>query len=244
MASSVLPPVPRSIGNCQRDLAYSFDAGPAVWHAQLDDIFAQSGGHYTAFVNGALADGACIYDESNVAMLRASLLKGHLIASHTWSGARLSDLTQTQIDAEVELLEEATWKTLGVVPAFIRPPHGACDAACVEYLNSRHGLSVVTWDTDSRDAMGASPMTSIDVLSSCTYPDPHMPLAHEIFEASIDTVAATMAPRYRAMGYELLTVQQCLGKASPYKLVGAPQERDETWTCQGKKASSASWGDM
>lgn len=230
------------IKNCDTDLAYSFDDGPYKWHDELNRLFQNSDAKATFFVNGK--NWNCIYDEENVSALRTSYAAGHLIGTHTWSHAHLNTLTEDQIDIEIQLMEEALWKILGAVPAFIRPPYGEANETTVRYLNKHHGLTVVTWDLDSRDSAGFSGNASIEVLSTMKYPDPHMPLSHETYQSSVEEVAATMVPKLRAQGYKMPTISQCLGNMSPYKIQGRRQERDSSWTCDGKGAAPSGSNNM
>ncbi|CEH16282.1 glycoside hydrolase deacetylase [Ceraceosorus bombacis] len=227
---SVISPLSGALNNCERDLAYSFDDGPSIYHGEVEMLFDNAKAKYTSFVNGM--NWSCIYDENNVQSLRKAVAAGHQIGSHTWSHAHLNSLTPEQQDLEIERLEEALWKIIGRVPAYFRPPYGECDKNCVERLNKKHGLTVVTWDVDSGDSVGASPSASIATLNALKYPQAHMPLSHETYQSSVETVAPAVVPSLQKQGYKLMTIQQCLGgKVPPYKIIGKPQERDETWTC-------------
>ena len=221
-------PLLGTISNCIADMAYSFDDGPYIWHDNMTDIFAQHQAKFTSFVNGR--NFGCIYDESNVASLQRSFREGHLIGSHTWSHAHMNSLTRVQLDDEIERLEVALWKILGIVPALIRPPYGECNEECVHYLNQRHGLTVVTWDVDSGDSVGATPDQCQQKLQGLSHPGPHMPLNHETYQHSATDIPSRLLPVFKQRGYEMQTVDRCLGVA-PYKIVGLPQARDSTWTC-------------
>lgn len=96
------------------------------------------------------------------------------------------------------------------------------------------GYVVVNWSVDSADSMGATPDASIATLTAqaANYPAPVLPLMHETYQSSVEQVSPAVVPIFKKAGYELMTVAECL-KESPYKLVGKPQKRDETWTCSG-----------
>jgi len=80
----------------------------------------------------------CIYDANQVSSLRRSLKSGHQLASHTWSHVHLNSQTHSQIDKQIETLETAMMKIVGVVPAFIRR----------EYWDSILSMKV-RWDGDA-----------------------------------------------------------------------------------------------
>lgn len=54
--------------------------------------------------------------------------KGHLIGSHGWSHASFNDITREQLDSEIEQVDEALMKIIGVTTKYVRPPYGSCDA--------------------------------------------------------------------------------------------------------------------
>ncbi|KAG8766285.1 Carbohydrate esterase 4 protein, partial [Serendipita sp. 397] len=113
------------ISQCQHDFAYTWDDGPYTAHADIRTAFNNVGGKTTFFVNGD--NWSCIYDQANVDRLRASFQQGHQIASHTWSHRNLATLSEAEIDYEIQRLDEAFIKILGVRPKFLRPPYGGID---------------------------------------------------------------------------------------------------------------------
>ncbi|KDN48189.1 carbohydrate esterase family 4 protein [Tilletiaria anomala UBC 951] len=216
------------ITNCDTDVAYSFDDAPYIWHQELNQLFAQNNAKATFFVNGN--NWGCIYSPENVKALQDSYAAGHLIGSHTWGHVHMDEMTPQELDEQMDLIEEALWKILGIVPAVVRPPYGEANAQVVAQLNAR-GYTVVTWDVDSGDSVGVVAADSIARLQAFKYPQPHMPLNHEMYQSSVDTVAPAMLPYLKKQGYKMLTIAQCLNGVAPYKIVGKPQQRDETWTC-------------
>lgn len=104
----------------------------------------------------------CIYDEDMVQNIQYAHSKGHLIGSHGWyvilpmtanlksfrSHASFNDITREQLDSEIDNVDEALKKILGIVPKYVRPPYGTCDASCVDYLQAK-GKTVVQWSEDS-----------------------------------------------------------------------------------------------
>ncbi|KAG8770778.1 hypothetical protein FRC16_006228, partial [Serendipita sp. 398] len=95
-----------------------------VYQKEIADTFKSFNASTTFFVNGNAK--SCIYDEENVKRIRHSFEAGHQIASHTScfltypSHASLVQLTDEQIDAEVQRLDQALIRILGVKPKFIR----------------------------------------------------------------------------------------------------------------------------
>ncbi|CAD6888206.1 unnamed protein product, partial [Tilletia caries] len=74
----------------------------------------------------------------SVQALRYSYNAGHQICSHTWSHPNIETLSRPAIDQQVQLVEEALFKILGVVPACIRPPYGSASPSTIQYLNQKY----------------------------------------------------------------------------------------------------------
>lgn len=76
-------------------------------------------------------------------------------------------------------------------------------------------------------------------MEAFQYPAPHIALNHETHQPSVEEVVPAVLPVLKQRGYQLVTVAQCLKNVSPYKIQGKRQERDATWTCDGKPLAGA-----
>ncbi|CAD6912550.1 unnamed protein product [Tilletia laevis] len=182
--------------------AFTFDDGPVA-----DDI-ASIGARATFFVVGNM--GKCIYDEDSVQALRYSYNAGHQICSHTWSHPNIETLSRPAIDQQVQLVEEALFKILGVVPACIRPPYGSASPSTIQYLNQKY--------------------------RSLHTPQNVIIFNHETVPTTSNQVIPQALQIVRQNGYHprnMGTVAQTVGFA-PYKVIGRPGVRDSSWTCAGK----------
>ncbi|BGP58111.1 hypothetical protein JCM8202_006187 [Rhodotorula sphaerocarpa] len=212
------PSVPR-YRRCKQSgqLALTFDDGPYLG-ASTATLLEKYGGRGTYFVNGY--NWGCIYESSH-----AEDLLRHV---------DITTLTTDQLHRQLDLLETALWKILGVKPRFFRPPYGRYDQKSLQVLNDR-GYIVVLWDFDDRDTLGDTPAQSIAGYKklAMTYPRPHIALNHETQQSTVDVVIPAVVPLLRQQGYRLVGMDQCLAQ-NPYQAVGTPQARDSTWTCAGK----------
>ncbi|KAI9610520.1 hypothetical protein H4Q26_006662 [Puccinia striiformis f. sp. tritici PST-130] len=102
--------------------ALTFDDGPYDYQNQIADYLHNRGINGTFFVNGNNYD--CIYDEQYVQRLKRTFAQGHLIGSHTWSHPNISTLSAPQLNQQLDLVERALMKILGVKPKFFRAPYG------------------------------------------------------------------------------------------------------------------------
>ncbi|CAD6911497.1 unnamed protein product [Tilletia controversa] len=228
------------IGNCATGVAITLDDGPYTWHEDISKKMTAANMTANFFVNGF--NYGCIYDPANVAGLRRAHAMGHYHFSHTWSHVNLtSGLTYKQIDKQVQLVEDALWKILGVVPAFIRPPYGESNRTIVDYLTNKKGYKVVMWDTDTGDAGGNTTAQSNAVYRDFKTGERHLVLNHEITKGTADVVIPYAIKHLQKIRQPSIGLHQCLkGKPSPYKVVGKKGTRDATWTCDGTPAPGAS----
>ncbi|BGP71913.1 hypothetical protein NBRC10513v2_005299 [Rhodotorula toruloides] len=217
--------------------AITMDDGP-LYGGPAATLIQQLGGHASFFVNGNL-NGSCIYDQAD--LLRQYYDAGHLIAAHTWSHTDITTMTPAQLNAELDLLETALQKILGIKPKYFRPPYGAFDEASLGILEARGYTvilpigrrTVVLWDFDSGDwNPTVEPEQSFALSTTLNYPQPALMIFHENREETATEVLPHVAPMLVSEGYKLKTVAECL-RASPYQSVGKPSARDATWTCEG-----------
>ncbi|KAK0520408.1 hypothetical protein OC834_007049 [Tilletia horrida] len=228
--------IPGAIQRCNTHacLSLTFDDGPYNYHQKLTDQVLSIGAKPTFFVNGN--NYQCIYDEAAVAALKYSYSRGAQICSHTWSHPDIMTISRAQLDKQVQFVEDALYKILGVVPACIRPPYGSADDATISYLNDKWGLQVVLWNADTKDADGAAVSYSLNQYRALKAPKHVIILNHE----TVPTTSSKVIPRALQIvqdngyqGADMGTVAQTVG-FSPYKVVGKPGKRDSTWTCAGK----------
>ncbi|MCO5599799.1 hypothetical protein L7F22_053906 [Adiantum nelumboides] len=211
----------------------SFDDGPYNNMRKIVDTADAAGFKVTFFVNANNYD--CIYNEKRVSDLKYAYSHGHQICSHTASHPHLNSLTPAQIDTQVQVVETALYKILGVVPACIRPPYGEANKAVVDQLNNKWGYVVINWNFDTQDADGATVKQSKAVIDKIKSPKHAIILMHE----TVDTTANTLFPyainKLKSNGYQtnnFYTVPAGLN-FNGYKVVGQPSQRDSSWTCKG-----------
>ncbi|SPO25950.1 related to deacetylase [Ustilago trichophora] len=216
-------------------LSITFDDGPYRWEHKLVNTLRNAGDQKaTFFVNGN--NFRCIYDEASVTRLRRTYEAGHQICSHTWSHPDISTLSNQELDKQVQLVEDALWKILGVVPACLRAPYGNISPEQVKYLNDRWGLVVIGWNQDTGDANGDGVEAGLDVYRNLKAPKHAIILNHETVQATVDTVIPQAVNIVRKNGYRgSETVAKTLG-FNAYKVVGSYGTRDASWTCDDKPA--------
>lgn len=137
-----------------------FDDGPGPYtDAVLDHLARRATKAVFALV------GDCVIARQDVA--RRIVAGGHTIVNHTMSHARLTELTDKQILAEIKGCENAIRDITGAVTNVLRPPYVACDER-VAAIAAELGYTVM-----GRSSMGDYMYDSPDELAHAarSYPD-------------------------------------------------------------------------
>ncbi len=127
------------------EVVLTFDDGPSRAHtrAMLDALDAHCT-KATFFMVGRMA-------VADPAMVQEVARRGHTVAAHTWSHARLQDLDADRAKEEIELGFSAVARAMkGPIAPFFRFPYLRPSKASVDYLKSRH-IASFGIDVDSRD---------------------------------------------------------------------------------------------
>ncbi|KAF9480888.1 carbohydrate esterase family 4 protein [Pholiota conissans] len=212
-----------------KNVALTFDDGPWVYMYDVVKALDAAGAKGTFFVNGNNYE--CIYNADEIKRVKYAYDHGHQLASHTWAHLDLSTLSWDKIHDEMWKVEQALVRITGAYPAFMRPPYGNYNNL-VREASAARGQSLVTWDFDSEDSVGASVSTSKNLYTSAIAKKPNTMLAlnHETYETTVHQVLPFAIQKLQAAGYKLVTVAQCLGK-QPYQSVVAAGTPDSSWHC-------------
>ncbi|OAV93310.1 hypothetical protein PTTG_00916 [Puccinia triticina 1-1 BBBD Race 1] len=181
----------------------TFDDGPSEFSSRLDATLDGSNSKATFFINGNNI--GCIYDYAGVLVERFN--KGHLIASHTWSHVHLNQGDYQQISYQLELIETAMVKILGVKPLYFRPPYGEYNDLVLQVLQDRGYKGLIMWSQDSADSLEAPPSSSEIIESYRSYPEQTNVLNHETKSFTVDEVVPGVIPILKGKGFNLQTVR-------------------------------------
>ncbi|CAG8566179.1 6727_t:CDS:2, partial [Cetraspora pellucida] len=227
------------IYTCQspNTLALTFDDGPRSWTNDLLDKLDENGVKATFFVNGHNADAYCIYDFAEI--LQRAYSSGHLIAHHTWSHPYLTGVSADEVNYQIEFLNEAFKKILGVTPRYFRPPYGdGVNNANVRSAMVANGMDkMVIWDVDTQDSIEGvtEPQSEATFSDETSDQQPHIVINHDRIQTTCEQLAAFEISHAFDNGYQLDTVAGCNGDGDSsnwYNIdTGSFGMRDETWTC-------------
>ncbi|KAJ7669456.1 carbohydrate esterase family 4 protein, partial [Mycena polygramma] len=198
--------------------------GPYKYLRNISDQFTAAGAKATFFFNGNNWD--CIYDAARVSDIQYAYAAGHMIGSHTWSHADLTQISSAQLVDAMYRTEEALSRIIGIKPAFMRPPFGAYNDGVQSTAFSR-GQSLAIWDQDTEDADGAG--VPFGKAQYKNVVDKHLNNALFLEHEPYDTTAGQLIPYainlFQSNGYKLVSLAECLG-VDPYQAIGIPQQRD------------------
>jgi peptidoglycan-N-acetylglucosamine deacetylase len=117
MSSYPLSYTVEQYGYQPKKVALSFDDGPdPEWTPKILDILKQYNVHGTFFMIGEIA-------EDYVGVMQRVFREGHEIGNHTWSHPDISEISNRQVDLELNLTERLFGSKLGVQPLYFRPPY-------------------------------------------------------------------------------------------------------------------------
>ncbi|KAJ7056746.1 putative chitin deacetylase [Mycena amicta] len=212
--------LPAVITSCTKPnvVALTFDDGPYINMTDISDMFTKHDVKATFFVNGDNYD--CIYDPDVVKRVQYTFNAGHQIASHTWSHPNLNKCSADKIALEIDRLDAALLKILGIKTQFLRPPYGNYNNQVRQVAASRN-KTLLTWDFDSGDSVGEDwedSETDYDAQIQ-NHVENLIALNHETQPDTVAHIVPWVIPELQSNGYELVTVADCLG-LDPYTFKG------------------------
>ncbi|KAJ1557823.1 chitin deacetylase [Nowakowskiella sp. JEL0078] len=167
------------------------------------------------------------------AQLKAAYAAGHDIAIHTWTHRPMTNLTNIQLVAELKYTERLIYETIGVVPAFVRPPYGDIDDR-VRAIISALGYRTVIWTTapdiirDTQDTITAYQTGGVSALlanvtkwftDTTTQNRGFISLEHDAFNFTASLAVAILNAFKTSNSFlKPMPIATCLS-VSPYKTI-------------------------
>lgn len=209
--------------------AITYDDGPYLYQKELTDLYAKAGQHATYFINVQNWD--CAYDAPFPENLQYAVKMGMTIGSHTATHPHLPQLSLKEIDKQVNLVNNFTWSTLGLIPLTLRPPYGETTEEINDHLRKQHGIHVVQWSLDAGDADGLSVDQTVKRIRKELHKGDIL-LNHETHASSIKKVAPRLLRIFKKRGLKSVGIGKCLG-IKPYKVkLRKTPKRKPSWNCK------------
>ncbi|MHB1020881.1 MAG: glycosyltransferase [Acidobacteriaceae bacterium] len=107
----------RQYGYHPKEVAITFDDGPdPTWTPKILDILKEKHVKGTFLMIGEEA-------QDNIGLMRRVYREGNEIGNHTFTHPDISEISQRQLDLELNLTERLFGSMLGVQPLYFRPPY-------------------------------------------------------------------------------------------------------------------------
>ncbi|MFJ3667368.1 polysaccharide deacetylase family protein [Streptomyces sp. NPDC090106] len=187
-------------------VALTFDGGPSEPTPKLLDVLREKQVHATFFVQGK--GHTDTYPETLSRMAR----EGHEIGNHTWSHKILTELSEKQIHAELDPVQNDVLRITGRTPVLMRPPQGRTDDE-VSAVMKKMGLAQILWSVTAKDYATNDTALIIERVLAQTRRDGII-LLHDRYRGTIPAVP-TIIDALRERGYTIVTVSQLLAPAKP-----------------------------
>lgn len=208
-----------------KQVALSFDDGPDPdWTPRILDILKKYNVKGTFFMIGEEA-------EKYVGVMQRVYREGHEIGNHTFTHPDISEVSNTQVDLQLNLTERLFASKLGVQPLYFRPPYSIDQepdtndqAAPVDriqglgYITIGNKIDTNDWDENPRKSpkeITDSVFAQIADMDKRPWTRGSIILLHDGGGDRSATIAAlpVLIETLRAHGYEIVPVSQLMGKA-------------------------------
>ncbi len=208
------------------EVAISFDDGPdPKYTPRILDILKRKGVHATFMLIGDEA-------QQNIGLMKRIANEGNEIGNHTYTHPDISEISQRQLDFEINLTDRLFASKLGVQPLYFRPPYDideepdTDDQAAPVVRIQQDGLTVVgnkidtnDWDERIHKTPAEIAQIVLDQLNRMkTKPQFHgsIILMHDGGGDRSVTVASlpVLIDTLRAHGYQIVQVSSLMGKTT------------------------------
>jgi len=207
-----------------KKVSLSFDDGPDPdWTPKILDILKKYNVKGTFFMIGEVA-------EDYVGIMQRVYREGHEIGNHTWSHPDVSEISNRQVDLEMNLTERLFASKLGVQPLYFRPPYSIDQepdtndqAAPVEriqglgYVIVGNKIDTNDWDEHPRKTpqeIADGVFKTIADMKTEPWNKGSIILLHDGGGDRSATLAAlpVLIEALRARGYQIVPVSELVGK--------------------------------
>jgi peptidoglycan/xylan/chitin deacetylase (PgdA/CDA1 family) len=196
-------------GPDRREVALSFDDGPATLTPQFARMLRRNGAVGTFFMIGEQVN------PGYRATLREELRDGDALGDHTWTHADL--LQSDEVFRQLKGTREVIRRETGYTPCVFRPPYGDYDASVIATARSL-GLATILWDVDPSDYTLPG-VASIEQRVLAQARPGSIVISHDGGGPRQETLEAYpyIIAKLRQRGYRFVTVPQLLGFKTIYR---------------------------
>lgn len=176
-------------------VALTYDDGPGMYTDRLLNTLEANGAKATFFMVGQNIPNY----PSTIARMEAL---GCELGNHTLDHKDLSTLTEEEIQAQVDGVNQMLTDIVGHGATVVRPPYGSAN----DTVKATVGLPLILWSMDTLDWKTLDIPSTVDTVFS-TIQDGDIILMHDIHETSV-AASEIIIPALIEKGYQLVTVSE------------------------------------
>lgn len=182
--------------DCSKEpcVALTFDDGPGAFTTKLLDILEEYDAKATFFVLGHLAD-------INRSVLQRMQKEGHQIENHSWNHKNLNQLSEKDIEFQINSTNDKVEEMIGERPTLLRPPYGNFN----EFVKNNFGMPIILWSVDTYDWKNRNSNIIVEKISKARNGD--IILLHDIHKTSVDAMPRAIEI-LQEKGYHLVTLDE------------------------------------
>jgi cellulose synthase/poly-beta-1,6-N-acetylglucosamine synthase-like glycosyltransferase/peptidoglycan/xylan/chitin deacetylase (PgdA/CDA1 family)/spore germination protein YaaH len=224
MVNYPLPYTLEQYGYDPKRVAITFDDGPdPTWTPRILDILKKYGVKATFLMIGEIA-------QDNVGLMRRVYREGHEIGNHTFTHPDISEISQRQVEVQLNLTERLFAAKLGVEPVYFRPPYSIDQEPDTNdqaepidrieqmgYIILGDKIDTSDWDEHPRKSpqeIVDSVFQQMDQMKTTPWMRGSIILMHDgggNRQATVDALPV-LIQALRAHGYQIVPVCELLGK--------------------------------
>ncbi len=182
-----------SININEKMVALTFDDGPSEYTFDMIDVLKLNNSKATFFMIGNRM-------KYNQGIVKGVYASGNEIGSHSYSHKNLVNITQDELEEEINsvtiLYNEITGENL----KYLRPPYGSIDSRLTEMAP----YPLILWSIDTNDWLSRNPEKIAKHIIDKVY-DGAIIVMHDIYPESVEA-AKIVIPELKALGYQLVTL--------------------------------------
>lgn len=186
-------------GGDGKNIALTFDDGPAASTPKLLDLLKNEGIKATFFV---LGKNVSVHQDIIDRMVK----EGHQVGMHSWDHPQLTRLSAAQIQDQFNRTHDVIEKAAsGYNSQLVRPPYGAID----QNVENALPYPLILWNVDPDDWKDRNSDIVYQRVVSNTKPG-SIVLSHDIYETTVDAYPRIIE-YFKNNGYSFVTVGELLG---------------------------------
>lgn len=126
------------------------------------------------------------------------------VGTHTYNHLNLNQLSEEQLQEELNLSINAYKQVLGVEPKLLRPPYGNANGLVKSYITS---MAIINWNVDSLDWKYRNKELILKEIDKYGDLNGKIILMHSIHPATAEAFEE-LVPKLLDMGYQLVTISE------------------------------------